>query len=199
MNYKQIYENIIAFRKKNVPVDCYTEIHHIIPKSLGGTDAKTNLVRLTAKEHFICHRLLVKIQRIGTNQYYCMLNAFLMMLWCKDTDQNRYTSSRKYAALREQYSAYQSEKQTGTGNSQFGSRWISNPITGETKKIRGTDTLSKGWVIGRNRKFLICANCQQQFINKFKKSTCSKSCEKELKSKLKGVYWNKKLVGETKG
>ena len=39
----------------------YSEIHHIIPKSLGGKDSKDNLVKLSAKEHFIAHRLLAKI------------------------------------------------------------------------------------------------------------------------------------------
>ncbi len=39
----------------------YTESHHVIPKSLGGSDDCTNIVKLTAKEHFICHLLLVKM------------------------------------------------------------------------------------------------------------------------------------------
>ena len=39
----------------------YTEKHHIIPQSLGGTNNKENLVYLTAREHFICHWLLVKM------------------------------------------------------------------------------------------------------------------------------------------
>lgn len=33
----------------------YTEKHHIIPKSLGGDNSKTNLVVLTGRQHFICH------------------------------------------------------------------------------------------------------------------------------------------------
>jgi hypothetical protein len=39
----------------------YTEKHHIIPKSLGGTDHHDNLAVLTAKEHYICHLLLIKM------------------------------------------------------------------------------------------------------------------------------------------
>lgn len=38
----------------------YYEIHHIIPKALGGSDSKKNLVLLTAKEHLTCHHLLTK-------------------------------------------------------------------------------------------------------------------------------------------
>ena len=40
---------------------CYCERHHIIPKSIGGSNSSYNLVNLTAKEHFIAHRLLEKL------------------------------------------------------------------------------------------------------------------------------------------
>lgn len=41
----------------------YYESHHILPKclGLGGETDKLNLVRLTAKEHFVCHLLLTKM------------------------------------------------------------------------------------------------------------------------------------------
>lgn len=39
----------------------YTERHHIIPKCIGGTNVKSNIVRLTPKEHRLCHLLLVKM------------------------------------------------------------------------------------------------------------------------------------------
>ena len=39
----------------------YYEKHHIIPKSLNGSNLKDNLVLLIAREHFICHWLLIKM------------------------------------------------------------------------------------------------------------------------------------------
>ncbi len=36
----------------------YSEVHHIIPRSLGGNNDKTNLVRLRASDHYIAHKLL---------------------------------------------------------------------------------------------------------------------------------------------
>lgn len=39
----------------------YVEKHHIIPKCIGGTDSPSNLVFLTAKEHFVCHHMLTKM------------------------------------------------------------------------------------------------------------------------------------------
>ncbi len=58
--YSKIYTNIISIAKSR-NLDGYTETHHIIPQSLGGTNDKDNLVELTAREHFICHWLLVKM------------------------------------------------------------------------------------------------------------------------------------------
>jgi hypothetical protein len=54
------YYSIISNRQNN-PSDGYTEKHHIIPKSLGGSNKKENLVNLTAREHFVCHRLLMRL------------------------------------------------------------------------------------------------------------------------------------------
>jgi hypothetical protein len=57
--YKVWHDNIIA-KGKNRVLTGYKEIHHILPRSLGGKDRKANLVALTAKEHFIIHILLCK-------------------------------------------------------------------------------------------------------------------------------------------
>lgn len=67
MNYKKIYQNIIDKRKLETP-ESYTETHHILPKSLGGSDEPENLVKLTAREHFICHYLLAKMFNKETNE-----------------------------------------------------------------------------------------------------------------------------------
>lgn len=58
--YTIVYNSIISRAKARV-LDGYGETHHIIPRSLGGSDDKTNLVKLTAREHFICHLLLTKM------------------------------------------------------------------------------------------------------------------------------------------
>lgn len=42
-------------------IDGYTERHHIVPKSFGGSNEEDNLVKLTAREHFICHLLLIRM------------------------------------------------------------------------------------------------------------------------------------------
>lgn len=62
MNYINLYENLILSRiNRVIDNSIYTEKHHIIPKSLGGTNNKENLIRLTFKEHYMAHYILSKI------------------------------------------------------------------------------------------------------------------------------------------
>ena len=59
--YAKWYINIIEARRNRILENTiYTETHHIIPKSVGGTDSNDNLVILTYREHFLCHWLLSK-------------------------------------------------------------------------------------------------------------------------------------------
>lgn len=60
MNYRRQYDNLIERASSRI-IDGYVEVHHIIPKCMGGTDDKSNLVSLTAREHFIAHLLLSRI------------------------------------------------------------------------------------------------------------------------------------------
>ena len=55
------YEKFIESRKRRViPEGTYTENHHINPRSWGGEDSNDNLIRLTAREHFIAHKMLYR-------------------------------------------------------------------------------------------------------------------------------------------
>lgn len=56
--YYSIIQNAVSIPP---PAHIYTEKHHIIPKCMGGSDRKDNIVRLTAREHFICHLLLYRM------------------------------------------------------------------------------------------------------------------------------------------
>lgn len=60
MDYAAIYNNIIE-RAKGRVIEGYVERHHIIPRCMGGDNNSNNLVKLTAREHYICHLLLVKM------------------------------------------------------------------------------------------------------------------------------------------
>lgn len=60
MNYKKHYE-LLVDRARNRKLFEHKEQHHIIPKCLGGSNLKSNLIDLTPEEHYLAHQLLVKI------------------------------------------------------------------------------------------------------------------------------------------
>lgn len=61
MDYQAIYEQLIQKAVNRERPEGYLERHHIKPKSLGGSNESSNIVPLTAREHFIAHLLLAKI------------------------------------------------------------------------------------------------------------------------------------------
>lgn len=62
MNYQRIYNELIADRRANPPADSeYVEVHHILPRCMGGGDEPENLIPLRPEDHFFAHLLLAKI------------------------------------------------------------------------------------------------------------------------------------------
>jgi len=70
MNYQKVYDDLIAKCQSRQLIDGYKERHHITPKSMGGSNDQSNLVNLTAREHFIAHFLLAKIY--GGTQWHAI-------------------------------------------------------------------------------------------------------------------------------
>lgn len=97
--YTKWYNNIISAAQIR-KIDEYTEKHHIIPKCLGGSNSKENLVKLTGREHFICHLLLVKMVE-GKNNKAKMAYASM-----QQSRSSKYKdvkiSSRIYALIRKE-------------------------------------------------------------------------------------------------
>ena len=92
MDYQRIYDQIIdrAKEEKRVKVKggVYYEVHHIIPRCMGGSDEGINIVMLTAREHFICHWLLSRANPDNTK----LIFAFHAMTVFKSSKlQYRYT------------------------------------------------------------------------------------------------------------
>lgn len=88
--------------KKNNPNYVYYESHHILPRSIFPEFAKDkwNLVYLTAKEHLVCHQLLVKMIA-KSKPYFQMVKAYNSMAYRKTKDMPRYELTfNEYAELR---------------------------------------------------------------------------------------------------
>ena len=104
MNYMDHYNKLIDKARNRPPPEGYYERHHVIPKALGGSNKKENLVSLTAREHFVAHLLLAKIHG-GT-----MWVAVYMMRGLQNN------TGRKYEWVKKR----QSESMKGEGNSFYG-------------------------------------------------------------------------------
>jgi len=108
--YKQLIKNAVARnwkRKKG------RERHHIIPKSIGGTDEKSNLVYITAREHFICHWLLIKMT---DSDYRSKMIYALRGMKAENKHQERYSTritSRIYERYRLEHSRIHSKRMKG--------------------------------------------------------------------------------------
>jgi hypothetical protein len=68
MQYRIIYDQLIDHAKATNNDSGPYEKHHIIPKSLGGSNLKNNIVKLTPRQHFVAHRLLTKFL-IGADKH----------------------------------------------------------------------------------------------------------------------------------
>lgn len=106
VDYKKNYYDYINYIKTlNRKLD-YSEKHHIIPRCLGGSDDKSNLVVLTAREHFLAHYLLTKIYPDN----YKLIDAFRMMGVINKKEQDRYINSRLYESKKKLFSEARSKK-----------------------------------------------------------------------------------------
>jgi len=81
--YTKWYITIIQNALARDEVTSYTEIHHIIPRSFGGSNDKSNLVKLLAREHYIVHLLLPKMVA-GQHKHKMQVALWNMMIKSKD-------------------------------------------------------------------------------------------------------------------
>lgn len=194
MNYQRIYNQIIE-RAKIRKLACYKERHHIIPKCLGGLDDKENLVELTAREHFICHRLLVLIHPNESKLKYA-----LWMMNTKSGNQQRYEiTSRVYEKLKSEYVSFLKGKK----NPKAGNRTIrtdeqrehqsrvmkGREVSKETRqKLREVNT-------GRVRTQETCKKLSEALKGHIPWSK-GKHMSEETKQKLREINTGKKLSDE---
>jgi len=94
--YTKCYYSIIdRARSRELSKETYKEIHHIIPKCLGGGNNKNNLVSLTAQEHRLVHILLPKMLE-DIDHINKMWYAAWMVLRVENSNQIRHVSKGKF-------------------------------------------------------------------------------------------------------
>lgn len=101
MNYSKVYYNIIG-RSQSRESPPIVEVHHIVPKSLGGSNKKENLVKLTPREHFVCHLLLTKMYS-GKEKQKMVYALWAIMNLCNNHQHRKKVKGRLYENLRKEF------------------------------------------------------------------------------------------------
>ena len=132
MNYQNIYDKLIdRARNRDLEDSMYREVHHVIPKCLGGSDSKDNLVSLTAEEHYVAHQLLVKINP----KVHGLLYAALMMSVSPGHSPRKSSKNKVYGWLRKRFS----ETQLGRKHTEETKKKISEKNTGKKHPPRSEE------------------------------------------------------------
>ena len=136
--YINTYNNLMRDRQKRglskSKLDFYTEKHHILPKSLGGTNDKDNLVLLTFREHIIAHLLLARIHYKNPGLRHVV---YLMYNSKSNKSDGIKLSTKPLEEIRTGSAEYLSSKFKGRKPNQ---EWIIKAK--QTKKLRYGDSVS---------------------------------------------------------
>jgi hypothetical protein len=140
MNYQKIYNQIVQ-RAQNRELIGYGEKHHIIPTCLGGDNYPENIVKLTAREHFICHKLLCSIYPKNAS----LIGAhWLMANKVSSIHERTYrVGSREYSRLRIEYAEIMKNRKISTETRNRMSISAKLRENNQTGLIRTKETISK--------------------------------------------------------
>lgn len=193
--YNKWYFNIIDRAKsRTLANDDYVEKHHIIPKSLGGSNNADNLVCLTAKEHFICHLLLTKMTA-GVARTKMVYAAWRMSLQCNKDQERHKVSSVIYAQIKKQRSDHL-KTLVGPLNPNFGRKTgrTSEDFTPEWRaKIAESRKGKSSWNKGIPRSDAVKAAVSQANKGRKTPGMTGRKHSEETKRKIAESHARKKL------
>ena len=202
MNYKWHYENLIESRKNRIleNEDVY-EIHHIIPKSLGGEDTEENRIKLTPREHFLAHWLLWRIHRNREMSF-----AFFSMCQYRKGNRKQFKiSARAYeeARISRKLSGISNETRERMSLAKRGKRKSEEAKMKMSLAKKGSSPWNKG-MIGissetRERMSLGAQKKRRKHLDYFKKiyEECSLLCSEfhlKILEMYIGGYTNREIV-----
>ena len=156
--YQIIDRAIFENRKKTKPTyasHVYYELHHVLPRSvypefINLKKYKWNGVLLTAREHFIAHKLLVRMMSTDIAKAK-MLHAVMYFI-TSNKDNRMVITSREYEYYRsraaEAHSLLISEKYVQEKASSYGKKWYTNPDTGRSMQYV-PESVPQGYILGR--------------------------------------------------
>lgn len=134
--YSRWYEQLINRAQLRGKLNGYKETHHIIPRSFGGENTKSNYVELTAREHYIAHALLWKIKFEGVygSKMAFAFNTFIRKMTTKERGiHHTYNiNSKTYESFKEHFSKMLREKYAVEGGT-----WVGRKHSEESKRKIG--------------------------------------------------------------
>ena len=100
MNYSSIYQSIVD--KYGCQSTGIVERHHILPRSMGGTDSSDNIVEVSPRVHYILHLLLYKMTEGNDRKkmWYAVWNM---------SNQGKVKTGSMYQFIREEASVRQKD------------------------------------------------------------------------------------------
>lgn len=173
MKYETWYSELISravargWTRNTSPL--YVECHHILPRSLGGDDSPSNLVYLTAREHYVAHLLLCRFG--DTNQKERMLHAMQRFMY--SMRDRSHIKSRTYGYIKERISQLKSQKmrnnslRRGIPHTEEVKKAMSNVRAGVPKlqstKLKMSASAKLSWATRDN---VTCPHCGKTSRNK---------------------------------
>ena len=187
MDYKKIYDSLMTSRmamkderKIEKKKGSYFERHHIIPISLGGNKSyaigSDNIVLLTAREHYLAHRMLWLIYKTREMGF-----AFHKMVFSSSPLQKRRFDSRAYEAAKKALSECQ--------------RGVNNPMYGRVSSFKGKIHPSKGKKLGP-RPYLVGDNNPSRRKEVREKISLSQKGKTKARGEKCGVFGGYKILVE---
>jgi hypothetical protein len=142
----------------------YTERHHIVPKSMGGSDDQSNIVRLTPRLHYVAHYILWKAYRNRKMSY-----AFHVMIHGNPYGK-RYKSitSKTYEILMKECK----EHNRGENHPAYGIKRTEESKVNQRNAVKG-----KKWTDDRKKKL-------SESLKSFYKDNGTRSLSDETKKRI---------------
>lgn len=174
--YTRKYDRVVRwFKQHQLSKEVHCEKHHILPRSLGGSDNDDNIVSLPVRWHYIVHCWLpaVCLERGDQESYEKMLFAWNRMQNYRKGHREALGTIKEdsllYEKTREQYLKIigTHTSKVGKQNSMFGKHWWKDP-NDRTKClcIKEGDPVPDGWIKGRW--------CSTEFLEKMKQNSFSR-------------------------
>lgn len=177
--YTTWYLNIVQKALNRDSISGYYEKHHILPKSfkMGGESDPINIVKLSAKEHYLCHRLLPLMIEHKSLKLK-MACALLYMSYGNGQTPKHLPPSSTIENIKNKLSVLKRGIK--------GKKWTEQ----QKLKLKNRSSHNKGVPMTEEAKENLRIKRANQFIGP-RTETTKKKITKTLKGKTKGrIWWN---------